>query len=410
MGCQAPCAEEEKIGEEQASSPAERHGDAGNDRQRDHADFQLNNTEQSNSQQTPLRRVVYGPDATPDGFTALATEWNQLVQRSRYNTIFLTHEWQTTWWRNLGKGDLWIVAFYATAESATGATNRKTEELVGILPFYCLPHEDGPHAGKRVLTLVGCIEVSDYLDMIIARSWEDAVYDGFLSWLQSDEAPAWDVVDLCNLPEDSLTYRRFAAQSDANGYRTTVSQEDVAPQFVLPAHYETYLQEQVEKKQRHEIRRKQRRAERETVVDFYFVDERHNLEEEVNAFVELQRASRVDKAEFMTPEMRRFFGAVAQTLLDAGYLRLCFLTLNGQKAAVLFAFEYDRKFLLYNSGYDPEDEFAHLSPGWVLLAYSIQYAIAAGCRVFDFMQGDEEYKYRFGSENYSVMRVIVERT
>jgi CelD/BcsL family acetyltransferase involved in cellulose biosynthesis len=72
------------------------------------------------------------------------------------------------------------------------------------------------------------------------------------------------------------------------------------------------------------------------------------------------------------------------------------------------SFEYNRRFLLYNSGFDP-DAYSHLSPGWVLLAYTIQYAIAVGCKVFDFMQGDEEYKYRFGSDDYAVMRVIVSR-
>jgi hypothetical protein len=40
--------------------------------------------------------------------------------------------------------------------------------------------------------------------------------------------------------------------------------------------------------------------------------------------VALQRASREDKADFMTPPMRRFFGAVARRMLDVGYLRLCF--------------------------------------------------------------------------------------
>ncbi|MEZ4677906.1 MAG: GNAT family N-acetyltransferase [Caldilineaceae bacterium] len=342
--------------------------------------------------------MVYGPDTTPDGFTALASEWNALVKRSRYNTIFLTYEWQTTWWQHLGTGELWIIALRAVEDN----------QLVGIIPLYRTLHEQGLHAGKQVLTLVGCIEVSDYLDLIIARNWEEAVYTMFLAWLQSDEAPAWDVVDLCNLPEESLTYRTFAAQSEAAGYHTTVQQEDVAPQFVLPLRYEDYLHDQVEKKQRHEIRRKQRRAEREADVGFYLVGQADDLEAEVDEFVTLQRASGEDKAEFMTPQMRRFFGAVARTMLDAGYLRLCFLTLNGQKAAVLFAFEYDRRFLLYNSGYDP-DAYAQLSPGWVILSYSIQYAIAAGCRLFDFMQGDEEYKYRFGSQDYKVMRTIVER-
>ncbi len=397
MGCQAPCAESDLLEEEVSSLQSDRA------KQINH---QLNN-----EQPTPaLRTVVHGPDATPNGFAALAAEWNQLLQRSRYNTIFLTHEWQTTWWQHLGEGDLWVLAFYANATNAPNASaNGHGEQLVGIIPLYSTLHAGGRHAGKQVLSLVGCIEVSDYLDAIIARDWEEAVYAAFLKWLQSDGAPAWDVVDLCNLPEESLTYRAFATQSEAAGLQTVVQQEDVAPQFALPFHYETYLQEQVEKKQRHEIRRKQRRVERDAEVGFYIVDEKANIEAEVDDFVALQRASRTDKAEFMTPEMRRFFGAVARNMMAAGYLRLCFLTLNGYKAAVLFAFEYDGRFLLYNSGYDPDDEYAHLSPGWVLLAYSIQYAIASGCRVFDFMQGDEEYKYRFGSEDYNVMRVIVER-
>jgi CelD/BcsL family acetyltransferase involved in cellulose biosynthesis len=347
----------------------------------------------------PLRRVVYGPTSKPNGFTALAGEWNRLLQRSRANVFFLTYEWQTTWWEALGTGDLWIVAFRTP----------DTDELVGIAPLYLTERTSCFNAGKQVFTLVGCIEVSDYLDLMMAQGWEADVYAEFLTWLHSAEAPAWDVVDLCNLPEVSLTYTVLPPLAEAAGHTVVVKQEDVAPQFALPLHYETYLQEQVDKKQRHEIRRKQRRAEREAEIGFYIVGKEQSLEAEVDDFVALQRASREDKAEFMTPPMRRFFGAVARRMLDAGYLRLCFLTINGEKAASLYAFEFDRKFLLYNSGYDP-DAHAQLSPGWVILAYSIQYAIAAGCRVFDFMQGDEEYKYRFGSQDYKVMRVLITRS
>lgn len=346
----------------------------------------------------PLRRVVYGPKTSPNGFTALAGEWNRLLQRSRANVFFLTYEWQTTWWEALGTGDLWIIAFRTP----------DTDELVGIAPLYLTERKSGADAGKRVFTLVGCIEVSDYLDLIMAQGWETPVYTELLAWLHSPEAPAWDLVDLCNLPEASFTYTVLPPLAEAAGHTVLVKQEDVAPQFALPLHYETYLQEQVDKKQRHEIRRKQRRAEREAEIGFYIVGKEHSLEAEVDDFVALQRASREDKADFMTPAMRRFFGAVARRMLDAGYLRLCFLTINEEKAASLYAFEFDRKFLLYNSGYDP-DAHAQLSPGWVILAYSIQYAIAAGCRVFDFMQGDEEYKYRFGSQDYKVMRVIITR-
>ena len=359
-----------------------------------------------------LTYIVYGPHADESGFDALKAEWNTLLKQSAFNNFFLTHEWQTTWWEHLGTGELWIVAFRSP----------DTNELVGIAPLYHTETQPdtATNAGPKArLTLVGCIDVSDYLDLIIKRGWEAQVYTALCNWLYSAAAPAWNTLDLCNLPEESQTYVLFPQLAEQNGCQVTVEQEDVAPQFVLPLRYEDYLQDQVDKKQRHEIRRKQRRAERESSIDFYIIGQPQpsrsaangrtwDLDAEMDDFIRLQRASRDDKADFMTPHMRSFFTNMAHRMLDAGRLRLCFLSMDGQKAATLFAFEYDNRFLLYNSGYDP-DIFAHLSPGWVLLAYAIQYAIAAGNKLFDFMQGDEEYKFRFGSSEYKVMRVLIER-
>jgi CelD/BcsL family acetyltransferase involved in cellulose biosynthesis len=342
--------------------------------------------------------TAYGPDAPVSGFDALSTEWNALLAQSSSDTIFLTYEWQTNWWRCLGKGQLWILAFRTADE----------DDLVGIAPLFLVEETAAEIAGRHHFHLVGCIEVSDYLDLIAAQGWERPVYAALLAWLNGPDAPAWDGLDLCNLPEVSHTHTMLPEIFQAAGYTVTVTQEDVAPQFSLPTRYESYLQNQVEKKQRHEIRRKQRRAEREATVGFHIVGPQDSLRAEVDDFIGLQRASATDKAAFMTPEMERFFHALAVTMAEAGYLRLCFLTLDGDKAATLFAFEYNGEFLLYNSGYDP-DAHAHLSPGWVILGYAIQYAIVTGCTKFDFMQGDEEYKYRFGAHDYRVMRTIIRR-
>lgn len=352
----------------------------------------------ADEQRGALTLTAYGPQSEQDGFDALAEEWNAVVQRSKSNTLFLTREWQSTWWKHLGEGDLWILAL------REGENNR----LVAIAPFYRVTFTEGELAGKRQMCLVGCIEVSDYLDLIIEEGWEEEACAAITEWLHGPDAPEWDLVDLCNLPEESQTWRIMPEYLAQAGLAVRTFQEDVAPQFTLPLRYEEYLQNQVEKKQRHEIRRKQRRAEREAEVDFVVVGAQHCLEAEVDDFVALQRASRTDKSLFMTPEMQRFFQAAARVLYDAGWLRLCFLTLNGEKAASLYAFEYNRRFLLYNSGYDPQLH-AQLSPGWVILSYAIQYAIACGCRVFDFMQGGEEYKYRFGSLDYRVMRITASR-
>ena len=355
-----------------------------------------------------LEVTIYGPTAYPNGFSALASEWNDLLARSLYDTFFLTHEWQSVWWQQLGAGELWILAFYQGENEDPADPSRPTprsSELVGIAPFYLNEHKRGKWAGKRSLQLVGCVEVSDFLDIVIAAGWEEQVYYCLLDWLQSEEAPAWDYLDLCNLPEDSLSYKALPSIFRNAGLRVEVDQEDVAPHVHLPAHYENYLM-QIDKKQRHEIRRKQRRVERELEVGFTLIQSMDELQGAMDEFLRLQRMSRPDKETFMTPHMERFFRVMAGRMLEAGYLHLSFLSLNGENAAALLAFEYKKELLLYNSGYDT-DKWAVYSPGWVLLGYVIQHAIARGIEVFDFLQGDEEYKYRFGGHDYRVMRTLI---
>ena len=45
--------------------------------------------------------------------------------------------------------------------------------------------------------------------------------------------------------------------------------------------------------------------------------------------------------------------------------------------------------------------------GWVLLGNVIEWCCENGRREFDFMRGDEDYKYRFGGVNRFVMRARV---
>jgi CelD/BcsL family acetyltransferase involved in cellulose biosynthesis len=78
--------------------------------------------------------------------------------------------------------------------------------------------------------------------------------------------------------------------------------------------------------------------------------------------------------------------------------------LDGVKAAAALNFDYKNKLWGYNSGVNRD--FMDLSPGWVLLTNQIQWACDHGRTEFDFMRGDEEYKYRFGGVNQYVMRAI----
>jgi len=326
------------------------------------------------------------------GFAALRQEWNALLARTRFDTLFLTWEWQSTWWTHLGSGDLWLLAWRDDGG-----------DLTGIAPLYLETAE----GDEQRLTLVGCLEVSDYLDMIVATGREPEVYAAFLDWLSNDEAPPWDVLDLCNLPGSSQIHRLLPNLARERGYTATTLEEDICPIIDLPDSWEAYLA-LLSKKQRHEVRRKLRRAQEAGDVNWTIVDHTHDLAAEMDDFIELHRLSQPDKNQFMEPQMQAFFHAAARAMLDAGWLQLSFLELNGEKAATMLCFDYSDSILVYNSGYDPQ-RYRAISPGIVLLAYCIRYATELGRAKFDFLQGDEVYKTRFGAHETKVYRTLITR-
>jgi CelD/BcsL family acetyltransferase involved in cellulose biosynthesis len=342
------------------------------------------------------------------GFAALREEWNILLRRSRSDTIFLTWEWQVTWWRYLGaaRGSLYLLAA------------RRDGRLVAILPLY-LSEQDG----MRSLQVVGCVEVSDYLDLVIEAGQEESVYAAFLDWLSGPEAPAWDLIDLCNQPQSSLSHTRLPEIAATRGWEVQSAEEDVCPVVTLlqardgpegldtDAAWEGYLAG-LDKKERHEIRRKLRRVEREAPDHRMIVIEGDggvmDLETAVDRFIYLHRLSSPAKDAFMTQEMQGFFRAIARALADQHWLKLFFIEAGGVLAASSFCFDYNNEILVYNSGYDPNTD-AHLSLGWVLMAWVIQYAISAGRARIDFLQGGEDYKYRFGGRDTTVYRTLIRK-
>lgn len=323
-------------------------------------------------------------------FEKLKSEWNLLLRSSATDSMFLSWEWQSAWWHTLGGGKANIMAFRDEAGT-----------LAAIAPFYW---EDA-EGGGTALSQIGC-SVSDYLDVMIAKGKEEGVYGALLEKLTSGELAHWDVVNLCNLPESSRTNTEFKAMAEARGLKTDWRVQTVSPFIPLPATWDEYLAT-LDKKQRHEVRRKLRRID-EVPTRWYVIERAEEIEAAVVDFAALHRKSSPDKGEFMTKAMEGFFLEVCRRLFPTGWLQLQFLEVEGVRAAAMLNFLYDNKVLVYNSGFDPE-KYGHFSPGIILNAHSIQDAIAAKRSTFDFLRGDEEYKYRFGAKNTNVYELHLTR-
>jgi CelD/BcsL family acetyltransferase involved in cellulose biosynthesis len=166
--------------------------------------------------------------------------------------------------------------------------------------------------------------------------------------------------------------------------------------ITLAASWDDYLAG-IKKKQRHEIRRKMRKIESEAETRWFVIDSEDGLEQAMENFIDLHQKSTQDKEDFWSDDLIDFFKALAVETVRAGWFKLYFIEVNSNLAAAMLCFDYNNEFLLYNSGYDPE-QFAHLSPGNVLTSYTIEHAIQLGRKRYDFLRGDEVYKFRFGAE------------
>jgi CelD/BcsL family acetyltransferase involved in cellulose biosynthesis len=328
-------------------------------------------------------------DFPPD----IQTEWDALVENSHANGPFMRYTYQKLWWEHRGGGE-WPEA------SLVLVTARRDERLVGIAPLFFTPD----FQGNPALMLVGSIEVSDYLDLIAMPADLPEFASALLLFLQSTVAPAWQVLDLYNILENSPSLPALRSAAERFGLDYRQEQAYHCPHILMPGDWETYLS-RIDKKQRHEIRRKMRRLEEAEVSSrWYIVQEREGLEDEIESFISLMEHD-ADKVRFLTPQMRAFFRANLRWAFDAGILLMAFLEINGEKAASCVAYDYFNQLWVYNSGINRK--FYDYSPGWVLLGNLLRWCNENKREAFDFMRGDEEYKYRFGAIDRYVMRVTM---
>lgn len=346
------------------------------------------------------------------GFDALRAEWNALLQRSATNVLFLSWEWQRAWWDAFSAGKrLHLLALRDDGGQLQAIAPLFVQETL-LDPSVPLPaisvERPLPVAGgesRQTLHLVGGTEVSDYLD-VIAPSKVHA--EAWAAWLAALAGKGWQMLDLRCLPSGSPTLSTVSGLARARGWDVQQAREDVCPILELPGTWEEYLALRLNKKQRHELRRKLRRAEQEVRVEWYWVGDAGGLEEGLDVFFRLHKASHPDKEAFMDAQMQGFFRAVGRFALERGWLRLSVLNFNGQPVASYLCFDYGSDRLVYNSGFDLS-AYADLAPGMVLVGYMIEDAIQRGLQRFDFLQGSERYKYEFGATDSEVLRLLVRR-
>jgi CelD/BcsL family acetyltransferase involved in cellulose biosynthesis len=122
----------------------------------------------------------------------------------------------------------------------------------------------------------------------------------------------------------------------------------------------------------------------------------------------LRWESRGEAGVLSDPQVQDFHRRAVPRLAEAGLARLYALRIGDTIAAVYYGLLHNGHAYGYLTGLDPD--FAHESPGTLIIAHAMEQAIREGVREFHFLRGGEAYKYGWGAvDRWNRRRTISRR-
>jgi len=297
--------------------------------------------------------------------------WSELAEAS--GNLFSTWEWAAAWWEHYGEGRPLRVDVCRDREGAP----------VAILPLY-----EAKRRPVRVLRLIGH-GPADELGPV-CEPGAPGVAEALIEATRSCRA---DVLLADRLPADRPPAGR-ESWAEALGGRLLL--HDSSPTIeIAGTTWEEYLQGR-SSNFRSQVRRKERKLEREHGLRYRLCDDPGRLPRDLEALFELHRARWEEEGsgalEGSRQDFHRDFAAIA---LERGWLRLWIAEAGEKPIAVWYGFRFGGADLYYQMGRDPDWERS--SVGLVLLAHTVREAIADGQRQYKLLRGGEGYKDRFAT-------------
>ena len=177
--------------------------------------------------------------------------------------------------------------------------------------------------------------------------------------------------------------------------------EDVSPGINLRDSFDEYLSN-LSKKNRHEIRRKIRKFEKN--FEFKIINANHeNVDKLLLEFIRLMKLN-PEKKLFLNQDRVNFMSKIIKYSVLEGRGELNFIEINKDLVSTSFAFKNNEKVFVYNSGFN--NDYSEYSVGLINHVYNIKNKINT-YRYIDFLRGNEEYKYRIGCEDRKLLTIKI---
>lgn len=327
-----------------------------------------------------------------DEFKSLRTIWNDLLVKSGDRNIFLTWDWLFTWWKYFGNNKKLNILLI-----------EDQNDIVGIIPLLCSKYPNFGF-GETVIENIG-LNLSDYGGIIYSDEGDyqiNEIFDLIKSYIKNNKL----ILRFDQIPNDSkfinlLHNYSFCQDSLFIGEKKTGFSPYLPIQSSLDKHLNILT-----KKFRKNLRLGEKNIEKKIGnIEYKKYSTSSSLEKNLNDFWDLhQKKFKYQNLPYFNKTQKEFLTEVAETFSQNGCLNLSFLDVNGQHASGVLGFEYYGKYYYYQTAFDPKNFY---SVGNIHILYILKDLITRNLKEFDFLRGEEAYKFRWQPLLRSNNRIVI---
>lgn len=313
-------------------------------------------------------------------FDALKGAWESAYAADPHATICVSWSWLRGWF------EVTPHSWFVLAVRPNSYT-----PYVGFLPMAMASSD----------LLMGGTPLADYSGFVCPPEYESRALRTFAEYV--GKKLKWDVFRLINGMDSRL--EEFLGYFTARRFIREQSKLGSCPYIRLPGSWDQYLRECLGPKTSRDIRRSLKKIDASPDCHVTCA-EKETLDYHIDTLLSHWHA-RWGMPDYYREGFRKVFH---RTFME-GILWLSILW-DGVKpiGAVAGFLERDKK--TFTACITTSDvSYTQLRPGKAIYAYSIKYAIDNGCEVYDFTQGNEDYKFSFGAvERFSPSIIMTHRT
>ena len=315
-------------------------------------------------------------------FNRLHDSWNNLLESSDFDSVFLTHEWFSSFIMafNLEK-KLSIILIYDNSD------------FVGILPLY-VEHVKYGFINACILKSISNVHTPKY-SFIIKSGWEDSL--GKVLTI-ARQLIKWDLIQTDYVSQNSFMIKDFSLMNQKWPFRTKIVLNMKSPHIKINCDWDTYYNKHFDKSLRKNIEKSIRKAQRSFHVSFETIKgDRLTQDDLEDAFMieDSGWKGRNGSSIVKNDSFRKFYEQLAIETNRHGWFALRFLKFDKKRVAFDYFLKYKYCDNPLKTGYC--EEYKKYSPGFILRKNTIIDAFVNEYKIYDLLGTSDDYKLKMAN-------------